>query len=171
VSDSPPPPVIAAPFESDFGTVPPAWIDRNGHVNVSWYLFISEKATGELYELLGLDDAQRAQSGCGMFAAEHHIVYTNEMREGDRVRVTSLLLDYDHKRIHFVNRVLCGSDGAIAAAVENIELHVDLTRRRVAPFAPEVRLRLEAVRAAHKALASGAGISRNMVLPRRPRHR
>jgi acyl-CoA thioester hydrolase len=171
VSDAPPPAVIAAPFEFDFGTVPPAWIDHNGHVNVSWYLFISEKATSELYALLGLDDVQRTQSGCGMFAAEHHIVYTNEMREGDRVRVTSLLLDYDDKRIHFVNRVLCGSDGTLAAAVENIELHVDLTRRRVAPFTPEVRTRLEAVRASHKVVATAAGISRDMVLTRHPRGR
>ncbi len=29
------PTLIAAPFEFDCGTVPPAWIDRNGHMNVT----------------------------------------------------------------------------------------------------------------------------------------
>lgn len=163
------PTAIAAPFEFDCGTVPPTWIDRNGHVNVTWYLIASEKATSQLYELLGLGEAMRAYSGCGMFAAEHHIIYKAEMREGDQVRVSSLLLDYDDKGIHFLNRILRGSEGVLAAAVENLELHVDLTHRRVAPFMPEVRVRLEAVRAAHAALAAQAMISREIALRGRSR--
>jgi acyl-CoA thioester hydrolase len=155
---------IAAPFEFNCGTVPPAWIDRNGHVNVTRYLVASELATGQLYEHLWLGDDTRARSGCGMFAAEHHIVYKAEMREGDRVLVASLLLDCNDKGIHFLNRILRGSDGVMAAAVENVELHVDLTLRRVVPFTPEVQLRLQAVCAAHARLGAPAAISREMTL-------
>jgi acyl-CoA thioester hydrolase len=155
---------IAAPFAFDCGTVPPDWIDRNGHVNVTRYLVASEMATSRLYEHLGLDNAMRVRSGCGMFAAEHHIVYKAEMREGERLHITSLLLDCSDKGIHFLNRILRGSDGVLAAAVENLELHVDLTRRRAAPFLPEVQLRLAAVRDAHAALAASAAISREMML-------
>jgi acyl-CoA thioester hydrolase len=163
-AESNPSAVIAAPFEFDCGTVPPEWIDRNGHVNVTWYLVASERATARLYGELGLDEAMRARSGCGMFAAEHHIVYKAELRESDRMLVTALVLDCSDKGIHFLNCILRGSDRILAAAVENLELHVNLANRRVAPFLPQVRVRLDAVRAAHAAVAANVAISRKIAL-------
>jgi acyl-CoA thioester hydrolase len=130
--------VITAPFEFDCGTVPPEWIDRNGHVNVTYYLVASEQATAGLYGELGLDEAMRARSGCGMFAAEHHMIYKTELRESDRMLVTALLLDCSDNGIHFLNCILRGSDRVLAAAVENLELHVNLAKRRVEPFLPQV---------------------------------
>jgi acyl-CoA thioester hydrolase len=156
--------VIPAPFEFDCGTVPSEWIDRNGHVNVTWYLVAFELATARLYGELGLNEAMRAHSGCGMFAAEHHIIYKTELRESDRMLVTALLLDCSDNGIHFLNFILRGSDRILAAAVENLELHVNLANRRVAPFLPQVRVRLDAVRAAHAAVAANAAISRKIAL-------
>jgi acyl-CoA thioester hydrolase len=86
------------------------------------------------------------------------------MREGDPLLVTSLLLDCNDKGIHFLNRIRRDSDGMLAAAVENLELNVDLNLQRVTPFLPEVRARLDSVRAAHAALAARAAISREMAL-------
>ena len=155
---------ITAPFEFDCGTVPPKWIDRNGHVNVTWYLVASERATARLYDELGLDEAMRARSGCGMFAAEHHIIYKSELRERDRMLVTALLLDCSDNGIHFLNCILRGRDRIVVAAVENLELHVNLRNRRVEPFLPQARVRLDAVLAAHAPVAANAAISRKIAL-------
>src|SRR6266404_4822096 len=75
--------MIGAPFERDLGVVPAAWIDANGHMNVLHYLEASENATAAFYEVLGIGAAYRTQNHCGMFAAEHQIVYKAELREGD----------------------------------------------------------------------------------------
>ena len=157
---------IGAPFERDLGVVPAAWIDANGHMNVLHYLEASEEATAAFYEILGIGVAYRTQNHCGMFAAEHHIVYKAELRQGDPLRVTSVLCDCDDKRIHFLNRVYRGAELELAAAIENVELHVDLATRRVAPFRARIIERLRAMQVAHAILPRPADVSRVMGLRR-----
>jgi acyl-CoA thioester hydrolase len=158
--------MIEAPFEIDLGVVPAAWIDANGHMNVLQYLEASEQATAAFYEVLGIGVAYRTQNHCGMFAAEHHIVYKAELRQGDPLRVTSVLCDCDEERIHFLNRIYRGAEFELAAAIENVELHVDLATRRVAPFRARIIERLRAMQVAHAILPRPADVSRVMGLRR-----
>ena len=89
-------PVFFAPFVSSGMKVEPAWIDYNGHLNMAYYNVLFDRAVDEVFELLGCG-ADYVKKGFSTFTAEVHVRYLRELKEGDPVRVTFQLLDYDCK--------------------------------------------------------------------------
>ena len=85
------------------------------------------------------------------------------LHEGDPVRVTFQLLDYDTKRIHYFQQLFHATDGWVSATSENMTLHVDMTAKKVAPF-PETVMR---TLCAHEGRACAPAAPRG----RRPQHR
>ena len=63
------------------------------------------------------------------FTAEAHVRYLREIHEGDPVRVTFHLLDYDAKRIHYFEQLFHADEGFLSATSENMTLHVDMARK------------------------------------------
>ena len=91
------PPAISldqlAPLPVVYRTViPPAYEDRNGHMNVRWYLALYDEAGDELYPMLGLTTDYFAFSGMGGFDLEHHLWYAAEVHVGDNVVVSARIL-------------------------------------------------------------------------------
>src|SRR6187551_3357809 len=93
-------PVFFAPFVSSVMRVEPQWIDYNGHLNVAYYNVLFDRAVDEAYELLGIGPDYLKQHRHSTMVAEVHVRYLRELHEGDPVRVTVQLLDYDAKRFH-----------------------------------------------------------------------
>lgn len=54
---------------------PPKWEDRNGHVNVQFYLTLYERGGWTVLEDVGFDDAWFRRQEVGMFDLEHHLCY------------------------------------------------------------------------------------------------
>ena len=97
-------PVFFAPFVSSVMRVEPAWIDYNGHLNMAYYNVLFDRAVDEVFELLGCG-ADYVKKGFSTFTAEVHVRYLRELHEGDPVRVTFQLLEYDHKRMHYFEQL------------------------------------------------------------------
>lgn len=144
--------MIEAPFERYRTVVQPEWIDYNGHMNVAYYLLAFDHATDAFFDWLGLDAAHREATGGTTFAADIHLTYQREVREGDPLRFTAQLLGFDDKRLRFFQHMYHATEGHLAATMEGLTLYVDLAQRRVAPFPATIRARLEAVFAAHRDL-------------------
>ena len=134
-------PIFFAPFVSSAMKVEPAWIDYNGHLNMAYYNVLFDRAVDEVFELLGCG-ADYVKKGFSTFTAEVHVRYLRELHEGDPVRVTFQLLEYDHKRMHYFEQLFHAEEGWVSATSENMSLHVDMTAKKVAPFPPEVVRRL-----------------------------
>jgi acyl-CoA thioester hydrolase len=128
------------------------WIDYNGHMNVAYYVLVFDHATDAFLDHLGLDGAYRAESGCSTFALESHLTYERELAEGDPLEITTQLLDFDERRIHFFHRMLHAGEGYLAATTELLSLHVDLGRRRAEPMSQSVLARLRVLGKAHARL-------------------
>lgn len=125
------------------GVVRPEWIDVNGHMNVAYYVLAFDLAVDALFARLGLtDDYIRAGHGT-TFAVENHVSWRRELTEGQRYRVTSVVLAYDEKRVHQFQRMYHAEEGWLAATAEWMNLHVDLRTRRVGPWPPAVLAALE----------------------------
>ena len=62
--------------------IPPAYLDRNGHMNMRWYLALYDEAGDAMYPMLGLTADYFAASGMGGFDLEHHLWYPAEVRTG-----------------------------------------------------------------------------------------
>jgi acyl-CoA thioester hydrolase len=143
-----------APLDRYRGVVLPDWIDYNGHMNLAYYLLAFDHATDIFFDYVGLDRAYREASGGTTFTAEVHIGYRRELSEGDPLRITTQLLSFDAKRLRYFHHMYHGSDGFLAATVENLSLHIDLKSRRVAPFPQVIRDRLGDVLARHRVLGT-----------------
>src|SRR4030081_346317 len=155
-------PVFFAPFVSSVMAVEPAWIDYNGHLNMAYYNVLFDRCVDEAYELLGIGLHYLNAHKHSTFTAEAHVPYLREVNEGDPVRVTFQLLDYDTKRIHYFQQLFHATDGWVSATSENMTLHVDMTTKKVAPFPNTVSRTLGRMKAAHVRLPRPEAVGRRI---------
>jgi len=154
-----------APFVSRAMDIEKDWIDYNGHLNMAYYNVLFDRCVDEAYELLGIGVNYLGTSGHSTFTAEAHVRYLRELNEGDPVRVTFQLLDYDSKRIHYFQQLFHATDGWMSATSENLTLHVDMTAKKVAPFPEMVKQTLCRMKAEHVRLPRPEAAGRSIAMP------
>lgn len=115
-------------------TVREEWLDLNGHMNSRRYGLVIYDAHAAFTELIGLGEDYMARTQFGKVVVESHILYEKELRLGEMFAVDSWLLGIDDKRAHFFHELRSLETGGRVAAGEQLDLHFDLTTRRVAPF-------------------------------------
>lgn len=133
--------------------VVPEWVDFNGHMNVAYYLVAFDHCVDELYNALGIGPDQMDRTGCSVFTLEAHISYIREVVEGDPLRISGRLMDYDEKRIHSYFEMFHGDSEHLVAAMEQIGIHVDLAARKPVAFSREAMEVLEQLMASHRELS------------------
>jgi acyl-CoA thioester hydrolase len=158
-------PLFFAPFVSSIMRVEPQWIDYNGHLNMAYYNVLFDRCVDEAYELLGIGQDYVGTQKHSAFTAEAHVRYLREIHEGDPVRVTFQLLDYDAKRVHYFQQLFHATDGWVSATSENMTLHVDMTTRKVAPFPRGIMDTLARMKAAHARLPRPEAAGRAIAMP------
>jgi acyl-CoA thioester hydrolase len=126
-------------------SVPPEFIDENGHMNIGRYLELGGHALWQRFQHdLGMDESYIPERGMSTFTAEHHLQYFSELLEGEDVSVRVRLLERSDKILHTVALVVNESQQRIACAVETIVVHIDMSRRRPTPFPDDVAALLDA---------------------------
>ena len=148
-------------------TVQPDWIDHNGHMNVAYYVLAFDHATDAVYETWGLGDAYPAAAGCAVFTLGMDVDYLAELFAGDSITISTQLLDWDHKRVHYVHRMAHTATGKLVAINECLAMNIDLATRRSAAFPQAVQDTLAAVRAAHQDIPAPEGSGRRLGIRRR----
>jgi acyl-CoA thioester hydrolase len=133
-------------FQMYESVVKPEWIDHNGHMNLGYFVVAFDEATDAVYETWGIGLDYPKQSGCSVFTLGVNVDYLAELFEGDPLRIETLLVDHDHKRIHYFHRMYHGNSGALVATNECLCMNVHLESRRSAPFPTGVYARLERAR-------------------------
>src|ERR1700731_1146803 len=111
-------PLFFAPFVSSLMRVEPQWIDYNGHLNMAYYNVLFDRAVAEVHELIRIGADYLKNHKHSTFPAEIHLRYVRELHEGDPVRVTFQLLDYDSKRIHYFEQLFHATEGWVSATSE-----------------------------------------------------
>jgi acyl-CoA thioester hydrolase len=117
---------------------------------------------------VGLDRTHRRAREVTTFCLEAHVTYHREVKERDRLRFTTRLLDFDAKRIHYIHEMYHADAGYLAATNELMSLHVSEQTRRGAPMADEIVDRLRRIRAVHDRLPRPPQVGRVMGLAARP---
>ena len=135
----------------------PGWIDYNGHMTESRYLFAASETCDALLRLIGAD-IDYVKGGHSYYTAETHIMHLGEAKLGDRLTGTVQVLGADEKRLHLFTTLLRG--GEAVATVEQMCLHVDMKAGKTCPAAPEVLAKLMPIAEAHKALPRPAAAGR-----------
>lgn len=139
--------------------VPSSWTDYNGHMNETHYLETSSLATDRFMQMIGAD-ADYIASGRSYFTVESHVCHLNEVHAGDRLTVTTQVLAGAGKRLHLFNRIW--RDDVLAATVETMLLHTDLSTRRTSDPDPAVTARLSDWVSRHAAMPAPNGAGRSV---------
>jgi acyl-CoA thioester hydrolase len=124
--------------------VQPEWIDYNGHMNMGYYLVAFDQvATDNFYDYLGIGVAHKQAIGKSTFSLSANIDFIGELMEGDPMRFTTQLVDFDHKRLHFMHCLYHGDEGYLAATNENLGMYIDMSTRRSTSFSDEQMQRFQ----------------------------
>jgi len=160
-----PPLVLDAPYRCKPLPIEPAWIDYNGHLNMAYYNVLFDRSADELFNMLGIGIDYLQQRHGSTMTAECHVRYLREVKLEDPVYVASWIVAADQKRLHFFSELRHARENWISATSEALSLHIDMRIRKVAPFPPDIKERLDAVAAAHSKIPRPDGVGRHVGMP------
>jgi len=140
-------------------TIPEAYRDENGHMNMRYYLGVYDDAGYPLAASFGMTAEFHQANGTGGFDLEHHIHYLREVHIGDTVAVYARILGRTAKRIHYMMFMVNETRDELASLFECVNSFADLTERRTAPYPPEIATAIDDLLAQHQALDWEAPVS------------
>ncbi|WP_102224426.1 thioesterase family protein [Acidimangrovimonas sediminis] len=109
-----------------------SWLDAYGHLNEAYYLVPFSNATWKLQDHFGIGPAYFDATGLALYTLETHLRYTGEVRAPAVLKVETMVLGVDAKRLHIAH-VMHAGDGE-SATFECMLLHYDTRAGRAAPF-------------------------------------
>lgn len=139
-------------------TIPEDWRDRNGHVNVQYYLRLYDLGGYEILEDTDLNEKLLLAQGIGLFDLEHHIRFRSEVMVGEEVSGYNRLLGITGTRFHGMYFIVNDTRERLACTIEYLSACVDLAARRFAPFPPQMKQGMDELLAAHQALSWSAPV-------------
>jgi acyl-CoA thioester hydrolase len=142
--------------------IPSEWTDRNGHMNVAYYVLAFDRATDAFYNTLGIGWSYLDRTARSLFTLAMNVDYLGEVFAGDSVRIVSRLIDCDHKRIHYFHEMHNATKPCLVATNELLAIHVDMTTRRSEPFPSDKQTLLAEAKAAQAALPLSPRIGRTI---------
>ncbi len=137
--------------------VPQDWTDYNGHMTEARYLDAFADATDRFMEMIGCD-ADYVAAGHSLFTAETHIRHLDEAHAGTRIRIETLCLEGQGKKMHLFHSMYEGA--RLLATAEHMLIHVSLETRRAADFLPGPAEVLARVARVHQTLPRPEGVGR-----------
>ena len=158
---------FAAPFVGKVQRVEDQWIDYNGHFNMAYYNVIFDRAGDEAFALVGLGPDYVKAANCSFFTLEAHVTYVRELHAGDSVRIATQFLDYDAKRVHYVQQMFHAAEDWLSCVTENIVMHVDMAAKKSAPFPTAILGKIAAMCEAHKHLPVPPQVGHRIGIPRK----
>jgi carnitine 3-dehydrogenase len=147
------------PMECARLTVLPGWIDYNGHMTESRYLFAASETCDAFLRHIGADIAY-VGTGFSYYTAETHIMHLDEAKLGDALTGTVQVIHADEKRLHLFIRILKG-DVAVAT-LEQMLLHVDMAAGKTCAAPTAILNRLLPIAQAHQALDRPSAVGRHV---------
>lgn len=144
-------------------SVPAAFEDLNGHLNIRHYLGIASEGLDESLVEVGIPTDWR-RTGRAVFSAEHHLTYFSELRTGDEVSVRVRLVGRSERAVHVLVYLVDEGRQQVSYVMEEIFLCIDMESRTTTPWADDVAALLDAKVAEHADLPFAAALSGSMAL-------
>lgn len=132
-------------------SIPAAFEDLNGHLNIRHYLGIASEGMDEALTEVGIPKDWR-RTGRAVFSAEHHLTYFNELRTGDRISVRVRLVGRSERAVHVLVYLVDEGRQQVSYLMEEIFLCIDMEKRRTTPWSEETAALIDARVAEHKQL-------------------
>ena len=144
---------LSQPLSLYQATVHSDWIDYNGHMSESFYLYAFGDASDALFRYIGIDEDYRSK-GQSFYTVETHINYYLEVSEGEPLSFTTQILGLDKKRLHFFHQMIHLQSGDLLATTEQMLIHVDTKKSKASEITPRVSEILGKIWVFHEKLPS-----------------
>jgi carnitine 3-dehydrogenase len=141
------------PLALYFAKVHSDWIDYNGHMSESFYLYAFGDASDALFQYIGIDNDYRL-GGQSFYTVETHINYYLEASENEPLEFTTQILGLDSKRLHIFHQMFHGESGQLLATTEQMLIHVDMNKARASEIDQSVFRILQKIWKKHEKLPS-----------------
>ena len=152
---------VPAPLDIYRCSVVAEWVDYNNHMTEAAYLTAFGWASDVLFQYIGINDDYRAR-GNSYYTVETHIIYEREADLDDKLRITTQVLDFDAKRLHFNHEMFNFATNVRLATCEQMLVHVDSGAAKSAPIPDSVATALKAIKQSHDKLPIPPEIGRTM---------
>ena len=129
------------------------WIDYNGHMSESFYLYAFGDASDALFQYIGIDNDYRL-AGQSFYTVETHINYYLEALENEPLEFSTQILGLDLKRLHIFHQMFHGESGDLLATTEQMLVHVDINKAKASEIDQSVFRILQKIWSEHKKLPS-----------------
>lgn len=133
-------------------TIPQAYLDVMGHMNIRHYMGLFDDAAWGFFADFGMTEAYYQSTTGGAFALEQHICYLAEVHLGETVAIHTRVNGRTAKRIHFIHFMINETTSKLAATLEVIGSHANRETRRTSPFPPEIAAQIDQLLASHRQL-------------------
>jgi len=128
-------------FHFHSGPLQDGWLDTYGHLNEAYYLVPFTNANWAMQEHFDIGVAYFDATGCALYTLETHLRYVREVRKPAQLRVESILLGFDPKKI-WCAHIMYVSD-RISATAEMVMLHYSTREKRSSPMPDDVLAMLQ----------------------------
>ena len=155
--------IIPSPYPGS-SIVKDEWLDLNGHMNMAHYVSAFDDGSCPLFDYLGLGWDYTAEGEGSIFVGSSSIDYRNELFRGDPLRMETVLLDFDERRIHVFQKMYHAGKGYLAAEAEFLFLHVSLKTRNITDIPLFSMSKLAEVRQAHECVGIHKFVGRTIGL-------
>jgi len=155
---------LSKPLSLYEATVHSDWIDYNGHMSESFYLYAFGDASDALFRYIGIDEDYRS-AGQSFYTVETHINYYLEVSEAEPLKFTTQILGLDKKRLHFFHQMIHAQSGKLLATTEQMLIHVDTNKSKSSEIIPKVAEKLGKIWVFHQQLPSPKQQGRVMQIP------
>ena len=159
--------VFPSPIKSAPYSIESQWIDYNGHFNMAYYNVLFDKDSDVALALVGLGPAYVKKTGNSYFTLEAHISYLRELTVTDQVTIATQILDFDSKRLHYVQMMRHATEEWISCVTEIIIMHVDMRLKKSSPFPADVLEKIMIAHEAHKTLPVPLQVGHRIGIPRK----
>jgi acyl-CoA thioester hydrolase len=133
--------------------IPSEWEDRNGHVNVQFYVALYELGGWVILEEEGINEDWFQRRNISVFDLEHHLQFRAEVLAGDEVISYNRLLSRNEKSFHGMYFIVNQTRGRLAATLEYVSACVDMSTRRIASFPEQLAGVLDGLLEKHRQLS------------------
>lgn len=124
--------------------IQPDWIDYNGHMTESRYLYLMSLGSDAFLEMIGMDMAY-VKTGRSYYSVETHILNYAEGKLGEPVTIKLQLLDWSKKKLHIFQTIMHSESEIVLATGEQVLVHVNIAENKVVDADPEIIEKLEPI--------------------------
>jgi acyl-CoA thioester hydrolase len=126
-------------------TVGTEHLDVMGHMNIRWYVAFFDDGDWGFCASFGATLDYFETNQAGSFMLHQFINYLAEVHVGETVVIKARLIgrSANGKRIHYMLFMVNETTGKLAATMECLASHVDLSRRRTSPHPPQLLVKID----------------------------